>query len=227
MSYGEIYKITNITNGKIYIGQAVKYQGQYHSKWGTEGRWKSHISDAHSSSADHCRYLNMAIRKYGEKSFKVEKILDCDSKEEMDEKEKEYITKYDSLHTSGKGYNLCGGGANGKDSEETKLKKSQSKIGIKQKPEHTEMCRKSQLGNRRDAKKRTYEEDNNLPKYLIAKRKQGNIVGYCIDNFPIGVNSKKYLSFQFFIGKYGSKDLALKAAMKKLEELKEEYSYIF
>jgi len=92
MHYGEIYKITNKTSGKSYIGQAKKYIGKYDTPWGTDGRWKSHVKEAISSRKDHCTLLNNAIRKYSADDFIVTKICDCSDKNDMEETGRSVVT---------------------------------------------------------------------------------------------------------------------------------------
>ena len=74
MNTAEIYLIKNKTNNKCYVGQAFKLVGKINRKWGTKGRWKSHIREALGNSKDHCVLLNNAIRKYGVDNFNVLKI---------------------------------------------------------------------------------------------------------------------------------------------------------
>ena len=221
--YGEIYKITNKTTQKIYIGQAKKYTGKFDKPWGTEGRWKSHIYEA-TSGKDHCALLNNAIRKYGENDFLIEKICDSNSESEMNENEKYYINLYQSL--SPNGYNLTSGGDSGTDSITTKEKKKNSHIGLK----HTENTKlnigKGQLGNRRNIKARKHPDDKNLPKYITSTRINNILYGYSISKFPIGVEEKGYITEYFKIGGYETSDLCLQAAINRLNELKTKYSYV-
>jgi group I intron endonuclease len=72
-------------------------------------------------------HLFSAICKYGAENFKIESLVEVESKQEMDYYEKALIKIWD-LQNSEKGYNLTegGGGMLGfKLSEETKLKMSQ------------------------------------------------------------------------------------------------------
>ena len=81
LNRGEIYLIKNKENNKCYIGQASKYVSKNNNKWGTKGRWKSHLREALSGKKDHCTLLNQAIRKYSEKNFEVKKLISCDLKD--------------------------------------------------------------------------------------------------------------------------------------------------
>ena len=76
-----------------------------------------------------------------------------------------------------------------------------------------------------DKKKRKYEEDNILPKYIIANRKQNQdkIIAYSVYKFPIGILKKEYITKRFSIYKKRNKKETLDIAIKYLEELKEKY----
>lgn len=88
-----IYKIQNLINGKIYIGQSVHIQA----------RFNQHKNEAKNGNT---RPLYNAIRKYGIENFSFEIIEEC-SKEMLNEREIYWIKKYDSFHN---GYNLTPGG---------------------------------------------------------------------------------------------------------------------
>jgi hypothetical protein len=94
----EVYKITNIVNGKIYVGQTKNnFSRRYDSK---ENWWKSSkIND----------YLKNSIKKYGPENFSIEILQDgIESLEKLDEIEIEYIKKFNSLFPNG--YNYSTGG---------------------------------------------------------------------------------------------------------------------
>ena len=81
-----IYKITNLINGKMYIGQA---QDIYK-------RWYAHKYSAFKK--DNKRYnviLYRAIRKYGLENFEFEILEEC-CVGELNEKEIYYINKYNT-----------------------------------------------------------------------------------------------------------------------------------
>lgn len=114
-----IYKITNLTNGKMYIGQAKDI----------EKRWSKH---KYSSQKEN-QVLYRAIRKYGIENFEFEIIQECDIKE-LDNLEIYYIQYYNTyIHSeNSNGYNMTIGGdatRGNKLSEETKLKISKANKG--------------------------------------------------------------------------------------------------
>jgi group I intron endonuclease len=224
LNNSQIYKITNKINDKIYIGQASCFVGSNNNRWGSLGRWKSHVSEAIKNNDDHCVLLNNAIRKYGPENFEV-KTIDKGNFSEINDKEVYYIQLFNSLTPNG--YNLKTGGDKGKDSDDTKKKKSDAHIGKEHSDKTKENISKGQLGNRRNPIKRKHEEDNNLPKYILAERSNNIIRTYIISSFPIGIHKVEYLpNIRFSISKYGSKELALKAAIEHLDEIKKKYNYI-
>jgi group I intron endonuclease len=121
--YCEIYKIINLTNGKIYIGQTVSHILN-HSKYrpyGCEKRFKCHISEAHSSKKNQSHYLNNAIRKYGVDNFVV-CLIECCSIKNSDKREIHYINELNSLYPFG--YNLKNGGKEFTHTDESKKRVS-------------------------------------------------------------------------------------------------------
>lgn len=91
----DVYKITNKVNNKIYIGITSK---------GLSARWKEHLYNAEHG----CPFkLHNAIRKYGKENFSIELIDFCNSWEELEEKEKQYISEYNTLSDEF-GYNMTG-----------------------------------------------------------------------------------------------------------------------
>lgn len=103
---GYLYCITNLVNGKKYIGQTTQT---------IERRFKQHIECAKPSIFDNHMLLPKAIHKYGEENFSI--TLLCmeiaNSKNELIDKlndlETEYIKKYNTTDKN-LGYNLTAGG---------------------------------------------------------------------------------------------------------------------
>jgi group I intron endonuclease len=110
---GYIYKITNIVNGKCYIGVTTEEN--------PNKRWANHKSSIRANIG--CPFLQKAVKKYGEESFKFDVLIICFD-EDVFKFENEYITKYNSM--SPNGYNVALGGIRGPSflgkhhSEETK-----------------------------------------------------------------------------------------------------------
>jgi group I intron endonuclease len=93
-----IYKITNLTNGKIYIGQTVQKNPKV--------RWYSHLADAREGSKN---YLHNAIRKYGADNFTWEVIDTAESIDNLNTKEAFWLAEYRKSHRV---YNLREAGNN-------------------------------------------------------------------------------------------------------------------
>ena len=98
MSYGTIYKITNIKTGKVYIGKTTR---------SLNDRLHGHINSA--DRGDNFK-LSRAIRKYGKENFIIEPIDFAETRDELNEKEVYYINEYKSLETR---YNMTIGGEGG------------------------------------------------------------------------------------------------------------------
>lgn len=225
LNNGQIYSIRNKINGKYYIGQAVCFTGSNNNKWGTNGRWKSHLREAISSNIkDHCTILNNAIRKYGKENFEVSALIKC-HKNELDEHEINFIQQFNSIKPYG--YNIKAGGYSSKLNEDSILKMKESRIGYIHSDETKEKIGTSQIGNRRSTMKRKNVEDNDLPKYIISSRINNIFKRYIICKFPIGIDKAEYIpDISFSVVKYGTKENALESAINHLDKLKEQYNYI-
>lgn len=75
--FGVIYKITNLINNKIYIGQKVNLS-KFNNYWGLGN------------------YIKRSIKKYGKENFKKEILEYTYSKQELDELEVYYIWEFNS-----------------------------------------------------------------------------------------------------------------------------------
>lgn len=110
-----IYSITNTVNGKKYVGQ---------TRQGLARRKAEHRHRFNLGERDHKLYL--AMRKHGVENFMYEVLCLCESHEELDEKERFYIARFNSFN---RGYNMtCGGDSI---SEETRQKISAKHKGRK------------------------------------------------------------------------------------------------
>ncbi|MBR1580949.1 MAG: GIY-YIG nuclease family protein [Selenomonadaceae bacterium] len=98
-----IYRITNNLNGKIYIGQTQKTLRE---------RMAGHLCDA--------LYVDNAIKKYGIENFTIEVVEDCETPEELNDRERYWIAFFNCIAPNG--YNLTDGGSNASPSDETREK---------------------------------------------------------------------------------------------------------
>ena len=129
--YGYIYKITNLINGKIYIGQVYNKS--------VEDRFIRHYKNVMGYSS----IIDKAIAKYGKENFIVETIDICYSIEDCNNKEKYWIKYYNSTDLS-IGYNLTPGGEGGN----TYMNKSKEELEIiKQKISNANKGRKNGNSN--------------------------------------------------------------------------------
>lgn len=99
-----VYKVTNLINGKIYIGYTTKT-----INW----RWAEHCKVAYNqNSTDYNGIFKRAIRKYGKENFKIEEIERCKNLDELKTRECFWIKKLNSyaFDSNGWGYNSTLGG---------------------------------------------------------------------------------------------------------------------
>ena len=82
-----IYKIENLINGKVYIGQSIHI----------ERRWQEHCQPSSRS------LVGKAIQKYGKERFTFQILEEC-AEEQLDEIEERYISEYNSVVPNG--YNI-------------------------------------------------------------------------------------------------------------------------
>ena len=111
----QIYKITNLINGKIYIG-------------------KDTVSDKNYYGSG--LLIKRSINKHGIENFKKEILEECNNNDELCIREKYWIEKYNSTNSQ-IGYNISKGGdggdtiSNNPNKEEIRLKISNVRKGKK------------------------------------------------------------------------------------------------
>ena len=110
----KIYKYTNLKNGKVYIGQTVQPL-EKRAKCNGEGY-------------KHCLHFYSAIQRDGWDNF-IPEVLEIVDEAIADEREKYYISLYDSINN---GYNIDLGGHIAKSrSDQTKNKIAESGKGMR------------------------------------------------------------------------------------------------
>jgi len=106
-----IYKITNLVNGKVYIGQSRDI----------EKRWNKHRWASHNS------HLRAALDKYGFENFSFE-ILEETTQDTLNEREEYYVKLYEATDPL-RGYNKIEGGIQGRPTIESRKRMSESHLG--------------------------------------------------------------------------------------------------
>ena len=135
MPYGVVYMLTNLANGKYYIGQTTCFRK----------RMYAHAIDKAR------RPLASSIQKYGWGAFTKEILGEADNQESLDNLERLWIIVSNSIEN---GYNLKEGGHKAKPSAESRRKMSESqkgKIGHwrgKKRPEMAEQNRRVFTGRK-------------------------------------------------------------------------------
>jgi len=119
MNIYSIYLITNLVNGKQYVG--------YTEKTPLE-RFDVHCQSAFRDSQS---YFHKAIRKYGRKHFIVECLYQTKDKEHaLKEMEEHFIREYNTHFIEGVGYNMTYGGQGGDNSQSPNFISSLEKRNI-------------------------------------------------------------------------------------------------
>jgi len=97
---GCIYRFYCKTSEKSYIGQ--------YKKNTPDGEWNRYVNES-KRIENPTRALIRAIKKYGEQDFERSVLCICVTQAELDKKEDEFITKYNSMIYDN-GYNMVRGG---------------------------------------------------------------------------------------------------------------------
>jgi group I intron endonuclease len=123
--YGQIYKVTNKIDSKVYIGKTIR---------DLEERLKQHIDGALKSKKNN--YFYNAIKKYGKENFTIESIEQALDKKSLDILEKYYVAFYRKLLSNNMVYNMTNGGDgnDGPRSKESNDKRSKALLGRKKGP---------------------------------------------------------------------------------------------
>jgi group I intron endonuclease len=208
-----IYKITQISNNKVYIGQ---------TKTRFIKRYWHHVWKLRDNSHDN-KYMQNTWNKYGEDDFTFEIIHVLDENEDLDELETMYINKYDSYNN---GFNLTTGGEGKKDcpmsdyakkvvgeknrqhnlgkkhSEVTRQKMSISSPHRKLTKEHINKLTKSRLekGYSKESKQKMSEShigSNNA--VSVINEAQATIIKQCLINGEKIIDISKSLNINYHV----------------------------
>lgn len=112
-----IYKVTNLINNKVYIGQTTN---------SLDYRKSQHYRDTKRKNRT-LTYFNRALVKYSPNDFTWEILIECSTIEKLNELEQHYINFYQSTDRD-KGYNRKLGGNNHLLHSETKKLISESSL---------------------------------------------------------------------------------------------------
>jgi group I intron endonuclease len=165
----EIYKITCLTSGKCYVGQAVSHilNHRRYRPYGRNGRFKCHISEAYSRKKCQSKYLNNAIKKYGVNDFTLTLLEVCECSN-SNEREIFHIKNENSLFPNG--YNLNEGGQQHKHCDESKKRVS---VGLSK-----------YYAEKKFLKYKNIKYDDidvlNIEKYIKPLKRNGVLFGYYI-----------------------------------------------
>ncbi len=143
---GTVYCITNIIDGKQYIGATSKI---------IEKRWNQHLSDAKNDRKNGCTTLKNALQEFGEHNFNIESLLICNL-EYLDFYENQCIQKYNTLYPFG--YNMKTGGTVGC----TLLDEVKVKIGNSNKGKNISSNTKALIGKSSKYRNMSDENKNSL-----------------------------------------------------------------
>ena len=128
---GYIYLITNLINGKQYVGQTVTT---------VDRRWNIHLKSAECGMST---VLARAIRKYGADNFKVEELLQC-MEPTLNTAECRFIKDLYTLTPNG--YNMTEGGSGVRLTKAQLKRKAARRVGVPLSEYHRSRISESLIG---------------------------------------------------------------------------------
>lgn len=143
---GTIYLLTNIINGKVYIGKVSRpkiFRDRLveHLR---EGKKLKKLRVSNPDKKIYGTHLHNAIAKYREEVWNVRKIDIAYNKTELNQKERYWIKKYDSMNPN-KGYNMTEGGESGRRRPEVVKRISKSVQELWQNKEYQEKQKNARI----------------------------------------------------------------------------------
>jgi len=162
-----VYKITNLANGKAYIGITSRTPSI---------RWGEHIQRARQDVRN--SRLAMAMRKYGETQFELETIDQANSEDVVRQLEQDYIAHYDTYEN---GYNAnLGGYGHFRFPAETKRKISEAQKGKVISLESRQKMSEAKKGDPKCAENfgehTNKGKDNPRSKWFVVEDPEGHII---------------------------------------------------
>lgn len=154
-----IYKITNLINNKIYIGQTKN----------PDHRWRQHKNKAKNEKPD--MVICQAMKKYGIDNFIYEIIACCKTQEDIDFTEELIIKQLDSCNSE-KGYNIATGGKYLPKSEETKRKISRAHKNKVLSKKHKEKISEARKGRELSEEHKRKISESNSGKVFSEEHRQ-------------------------------------------------------
>lgn len=201
-----IYKVTNLVNQKVYIGQTIN---------SLEHRKSGHYRDAMCIKKKSV-YFHNALLKYKPEDFKWEVIDTAKTIEELNEKEIYWVSYYES-NNKDKGYNLkAGGDSGGKCCESTKQKIGETTKAKWANPELAERMREGLRKGTETVKQKALVNY----KTVVCKHCGKEFTYRPCDTYGIAPKFCSDMCFQVYMKLTGRKNLQL--ASKLTAERKEE-----
>lgn len=131
-----VYIIKNKVNKKVYIGQTIRtFDLRYPGRGLGSERVYNYLVDCESYNKKnkkrrklkYNKHLLMAMKKYGFENFEIEILDQCETIEQLNDREKYWIKEFDSTNND-YGYNIQLGGQNTKQTVEEYLIKVNKEI---------------------------------------------------------------------------------------------------
>ena len=169
-----IYKITNLINGKIYVGKSIDIQR----------RFRSHINESlDDNKPSYHHVIHRAMRKYGSDNFSFDILEEC-AEDKLNEREMYWISFFDCCVLDGpdKGYNMTRGGDGSSSLDVNKIRELWDEgLSINEIAEQLQ-CDRHAVSEHIKCYENFNEEENKRRKYsLISKHRSKSINQYNLD----------------------------------------------